>query len=611
MRQPKLVLGLYLLLSAVVCGAMAYVTAAAIRLDRAETVAKAQALQEQNIGLALWQMDTQMAPILAEEAARTYLEYVGPPKAAELPPQENWNGGDIALVRPSSEYVLLNFQWSPSQGWTSPQDLEHVRPWALFNGATNESLEAAPRLLASLREHVVPEQLLTHLPEQKMPRLLANNYRDNRDQQAMVDPIATGYGEPPATGQAELPDSLGQLQQVTKGSYQFEQRNTAMQSLAQTARVNKLQNAIQLTPATVAEGTSSPVWVGDQLLLARRVALEEEIVIQGCWLDWNRITQTLRETANEVLPEFELRPATGGEIVAGRFLATLPVEIVVPEAIPNGNVRSTLPAALALAWSGLLIGLVAGGALLWGVVRLSERRARFVAAVSHELRTPLTTFRLYTEMLAGRMVTDPDKQAEYHQTLYRESDRLAHLVENVLAYSRLERGRKAEKFQRSTIRSLIDRASHRLHQRCEDCGMTLAIEIDPACLNNSLTTDPEAVEQILFNLVDNACKYGRSLDAKENRLEIKVDRQTDRFTFRVKDNGPGVDLRERRRLFRPFSKSVQQAAGSAPGVGLGLALSRDLAKSLGGQLDFASCEGEGACLVLTLPVTSRQQQKRN
>lgn len=609
MRQPKLVLGLYLLLSAVVCGAMAYVTAAAVRLDHAETVAKAQALQEQNIGLALWQMDTQMAPILAEEAARTYFEYVGPPKAAAISPPENWNGGEIPLVRPSSEYVLLNFQWSPSLGWTSPQDLDHVRPWALSNGATDESLETAPRLLASLREQVVPEQLLTQLPEQKMPRLLASNYRDNRDQQAMVDPIATGYGESPAARQAESPDPPVQMQQASKGSYQFEQRNTAMQSLAQTARVNKWQNSLQMTPATVAEGTSSPVWVGDQLLLARRVALEEEIVIQGCWLDWDRITQTLRETASEVLPEFELRPATGGEIVAGRFLATLPVEIVVPEAVPNGNVRSTLPAALVLAWSGLLVGLVAGGALLWGVVRLSERRARFVAAVSHELRTPLTTFRLYTEMLAGQMVTDPNKQAKYHQTLYRESDRLAHLVENVLAYSRLERGRQVEKFHESTIQSLIDRAAHRLHQRCEDCGMTLAIEVDPSCLNDSLNTDPEAVEQILFNLVDNACKYGRSLDEKDNRLKIKVERQADKFMFSVKDNGPGIDPRERRRLFRPFSKSVQQAAGSAPGVGLGLALSRDLAKSLGGQLDFAASEGPGACLVLTLPATARRQLK--
>lgn len=604
MRQPKLVLGLYLLLSAVVCGAMAYVTAAAIRLDRAETIAKAQAIQEQNIGLALWQMDTQLAPILAEEAARPYFEYLGPPREATTSPSEN-GSVDVPLIRPPSEYVLLNFQWSPSQGWTSPQDLDHVRPWALSNGATVESLEAAPRLLAKLRDHVVPEQVLTHLPNQKMPRLIAGNYLENRDQQAMIDPIVSGYGEPPVTFLGESENSPAPSQQASKGSYQFEQRNTAVKSLAQTARVNKWQNSIQLTPATVAEGISSPVWVGDQLLLARRVAFEEEILIQGCWLDWGRITTMLRETANEVLPEFELRAAPTGEIVPGRFLATLPVEIVVPEAVPNGNVRSTLPVALVLAWSGLLIGLIAGGTLLWGVVRLSERRARFVAAVSHELRTPLTTFRLYAEMLAGRMVTDPDKQAEYHQTLYRESNRLAHLVENVLAYSRLERGRQAGKFRESIIASLVDRAAQRLHQRCVDCEMKLSIEIDPACVNDSLITDPEAVEQILFNLVDNACKYGRSLDEKENRLEIRVGRQADKFTFKVKDNGPGIDHRERRRLFRPFSKSVQQAAGSAPGVGLGLALSRDLAKSLGGQLDFAPCEGPGACLLFTLPVSAR------
>ena len=75
------------------------------------------------------------------------------------------------------------------------------------------------------------------------------------------------------------------------------------------------------------------------------------------------------------------------------------------------------------------------------MVALSERRGAFVSAVTHELRTPLTTFRMYAEMLAEGMVPSPEARQKYLETLRREADRLAHLVENVLQYARLERGR--------------------------------------------------------------------------------------------------------------------------------------------------------------------------
>ena len=87
----------------------------------------------------------------------------------------------------------------------------------------------------------------------------------------------------------------------------------------------------------------------------------------------------------------------------------------------------------------MAIGLVLGGAL-----SLSERRGTFVSAVTHELRTPLTTFRLYTEMLDEGMVASGESQRNYMKTLRSEADRLGHLVENVLSFARLERGRATD-----------------------------------------------------------------------------------------------------------------------------------------------------------------------
>ncbi len=107
-----------------------------------------------------------------------------------------------------------------------------------------------------------------------------------------------------------------------------------------------------------------------------------------------------------------------------------------------------------------------------------------------------------------------------------------------------------------------------------------------------------AVEQILFNLVDNACKYARGGADRGLELRARLDRGFVRFE--LADHGPGVADNERKRLFQPFRKSARDAAHSAPGVGLGLALSRRLARDMGGELSLDSGADSGACFALAL-----------
>ena len=197
------------------------------------------------------------------------------------------------------------------------------------------------------------------------------------------------------------------------------------------------------------------------------------------------------------------------------------------------------------------------------------------------------------------MVSDEEKRRSYLDTLRSEADRLGHLVENVLAYARLERGAAGERLETITLRELLDRTTDRLAQRAEQADMTFAPETDGDALAAAVRTDPSAVEQILFNLVDNACKYAGSAADRTIRLEAG---RTGRFAaLRVRDHGPGVPGEDRGRLFRPFCKSARDAANSAPGVGLGLALSRRLARSMGGDLRLDDGTEDGACFVLTLP----------
>jgi signal transduction histidine kinase len=223
----------------------------------------------------------------------------------------------------------------------------------------------------------------------------------------------------------------------------------------------------------------------------------------------------------------------------------------------------------------LVLAAIGGAVLLQGLWRLSERRGAFVSAVTHELRTPLTTFRMYAEMLAERMVPTAEKQRQYAETMRIEADRLSHLVENVLQFARIERVSHKCRREETSWDRLMDRFENRLRQRAEQAAMELVVE---------------------------ASKYARS--ASVRRIEVRARFPGDQLEIRVRDHGPGVCPRVQRHLFQPFRKSDQQAADTAQGVGLGLALCRRMAKSLGGRLRYEPAS-PGTEMVLTIPATGR------
>jgi signal transduction histidine kinase len=146
---------------------------------------------------------------------------------------------------------------------------------------------------------------------------------------------------------------------------------------------------------------------------------------------------------------------------------------------------------------------------------------------------------------------------------------------------------------------LIDAVKERLSDRAKQSGMELAIEIPADAKDLSVKADASAVEQILFNLVDNAGKYAKA--ASDKRIHLAAEKNGSAAIIRLTDHGPGISSREAKKLFRPFSKSARDAANSAPGVGLGLALSRRLAREMQGDLKLQQNQA-GACFVLTLPL---------
>ena len=312
--------------------------------------------------------------------------------------------------------------------------------------------------------------------------------------------------------------------------------------------------------------------------------------------DWRKLEPELIERIADILPGARLEPLPEGvqNTDDTRRLASIPARLVIPQnalQTPDLPWNTPLRISLMLAWVFAFIAALAVATLMRGALALSERRGAFVSAVTHELRTPLTTFKMYAEMLATGMVADPTSRQQYLDTLVSESDRLGHLIENVLAYARLERQLSPSRAQQIPLTELFERTLPALHRRAQQANLELVVHT-PTDTTATCRTDAIAFQQILLNLVDNACKYGQSTitltaTVPDHSLEV-----------RVADAGPGLDAKQAARIFSAFSKSKTD---TAPGIGLGLFLSRRLARDLGGDLRLAPTS-TGATFILTLPL---------
>lgn len=575
----------------VALAAMGWISLTVVRLDEAEAKARHRALLEENVHLALWRMDSALAPLVAQESARPCLTYRTflPANSTSLRPTPHHSTSTPLVPSPLlgevSPLILLHFQIEPDGKFTSPRipsqtDYKLAVPRHLSVEAVHTAKTAIERV-ASARNL---DSLFSLFPEH-----------------APV-PMEVVFA-PPASPEDRLAEQRqSNLQHRGRGDAEFDQRNRALlqniSGMVQSQVMNTFPPGLTLDATEISGVPMTPVWLGDELVLARRVSISGQPCIQGCLLDWPAVRRWLLESVADLLPEADLAPsdaATTGE--ESRHLAALPVRLVPGKmAFDAPETASSVRLTLWLAWGGCVVAAAAVAGLLWGVLRLSQRRAAFVSAVTHELRTPLTTFHMYTEMLAEGMVADRQTQQEYFRTLRAEASRLSHLVENVLAYARLERGRKNGPEEQLPLADLLRPIQPRLAERANQAGMELIVEGDEAAMNTVVRVNPATLDQILFNLVDNACKYAST--ATDKRLHIIVELAGATVQVRIRDHGPGLARGPARRLFRPFSKSAHEAANSAPGIGLGLALSKRLALDMGATLWHEASITDGACFIM-------------
>jgi signal transduction histidine kinase len=255
-----------------------------------------------------------------------------------------------------------------------------------------------------------------------------------------------------------------------------------------------------------------------------------------------------------------------------------------------------------LAGSFSIAALLLGGGIAvasWQkkAMRVAAERVSFVNRVSHELRTPLTNLLLNTDLALDDMPGDEGKLRRRLGLIREETSRLSRIVDNVLAFARIERGTAESHASFCDIGQVLGEVREIFTPLFERKSILCDFEGLPA---GALRLDRDALSQILSNLLSNVEKYA----GEGARATVRLANEADTLVIEVEDDGPGIPAEARRRVFLPFERAGSRIDEGVSGTGLGLAISRELAERMGGRLDLVNA-ARGAKFRLVVPLVER------
>jgi signal transduction histidine kinase len=229
-------------------------------------------------------------------------------------------------------------------------------------------------------------------------------------------------------------------------------------------------------------------------------------------------------------------------------------------------------------------------------LKLARQKTDFVSNVSHELKTPLTSIRMFSELLAEDRVKDPAKRRSYFNIITAETARLSRLINNVLDFSRIERGEKKYNFADCDLAGVAREtaANYQPHLEAHGFKFETHLPTTPRLVHG----DRDALAQVLVNLISNAEKYSNG--SKEIAVELP-DTNDSSLEIRVLDRGTGVPAGSEEKIFEQFFRAHDSLASGVQGSGLGLTLARQIARAHGGDVLYKPREGGGSCFTLRLP----------
>ena len=229
-------------------------------------------------------------------------------------------------------------------------------------------------------------------------------------------------------------------------------------------------------------------------------------------------------------------------------------------------------------------------------VTANQAKSRFVSDMSHEIRTPLNAILGFSQL----MMREPQMSAEHRShldTINRSGEHLLTLINQILDFSKLEAGRGTVVASVVNLPALLQELALLFREKANEKGLMLSFHVAPG-FPDFVSTDEGKLRQILLNLIGNAVKF-----TSRGTVDVRVRQQTGeqtRLVIEVEDTGPGFSRGDLEKVFHPFEQTAKGA--QAGGTGLGLALSRQYAQLLGGDITLASREGLGSCFTVTVNI---------
>jgi signal transduction histidine kinase len=228
---------------------------------------------------------------------------------------------------------------------------------------------------------------------------------------------------------------------------------------------------------------------------------------------------------------------------------------------------------------------------------LNKLKSYFVSSVSHDLKTPLTSIKMFAELLRNGNNISKQDATDYLEIIEGESERLTRLINNVLDFSRIERGVKEYHFTDIELNSLVRHVLKTMHYqfKIEKC----IVNTNFCSTDCYLTADKDAVTEALVNLISNSIKY--SYETKE--ITVSTFRQDGSVALRVEDRGIGISEKDVARIFEPFYRAKEGSTQGTGGAGLGLAIVKHILDAHNGKVLIQSTPGKGSNFTLLFPLS--------
>jgi signal transduction histidine kinase len=345
-----------------------------------------------------------------------------------------------------------------------------------------------------------------------------------------------------------------------------------------------------------------------------------------CWdlnlLKDKVITKTLADISKDsgldikIVDDRDQNIATGKEeLISGEYLTfafrtfPLPWKLLVTHPEIKALEKS---ARREILFYGILLGVIVALMLLGAVLiardisRESETnrlKTEFVNNISHELKTPLTLIRLYGETLQRKENLTNEEKKDCYEIITKESERLSHLINNVLDFSRIEMGRKEFDLKKGRLQDIIADTLESYRYHLEKKGFAINTDIDQNL--PEMNFDGEAIASVLINLLSNAMKFS----LKEKEVTVKVFRDNRNAILQIADKGIGISQKEIPKIFERFYQSENKVASEARGSGLGLTLVKHIIEAHKGAVHVESEPGKGSIFSVILPITETEKKQ--